>query len=329
MKKFLTAKHLSLLMLLSLLGSKAQAGRHQYDDEEYVTTESRECCERTYEYGCNPLNMCAWDIQFQGGVNPILWTDRGTLAFVDCAAAGIPVPPVSPIFPIVTASSTTGRISRFRSFYRVPFIVGGQIGYAWSDNTRVYGEFNYSQAKSKGSTTSPLALSFSAPFIVLGVVVPTPSTINLTLAKYKLFDAYVGVQYYWDRWCDRYSFFVGGKVGLTHHKAVSTSATIAVPATLVPAAVLIPTATTPATYLFNSNTVVSGGLNVGLDIGFCGNWAFLITGEVVASCGPRSNSNIPVTIAPAIAGFAPSNLLIGNIGTELRFPVTAGIRYSF
>ena len=76
---------------------------------------------------------------------------------------------------------------------------------------------------------------------------------------------------------------------------------------------------------FRSNTVVSGGANFGFDVCFCGNWSFVVTGEVVASCGPRSGGIIP-TVA---TGLTNTNLVVGNVQTELRFPVTAAVRYSF
>ena len=85
MKKLLTAKSLSLLMLLSLFGGKAEAGRN-YEDG-YVS-ESRDCCiSSCYECGCNPLYCGAWDLQIQGGVQPIIWNKRSNVFAVNCAAS--------------------------------------------------------------------------------------------------------------------------------------------------------------------------------------------------------------------------------------------------
>jgi hypothetical protein len=295
MKKLLTAKHLSLLMLLSLLGGNAQAGRN--DDDGY-RSESRDCggC---YECGCNPLYCGAWDLQVQGGVVPILWRQRGAITGFSGVTAD----------DHCTAVATTifDNVPRFRQLFKVPWIVGGQVGYAWSDNTRVYIEFNYMQARGKSDLvfTGLDTLSY-----------------DLSFAKYKLFDAYAGVRYYWDRWCDRVSFFLGGKVGFTHHKSLSS-----------PLSFSTTTPTTPvvaSTTLFNRSNMVSGGGNVGFDVCFCGNWSFVITGEVVAACGPAGILLNTTAYAPSGTDVTPYYYIaFGGIGTELRFPVTAAIRYSF
>lgn len=286
MKKLLTAKSLSLLMLLSLFGGKAEAGRH-YEDG-YVS-ESRDCCfSSCYECGCNPLYCGAWDLQIQAGVAPIVWRNRGDILGVACPTAN------------PNALVTLFETPKFNDVYKTPWVVGGQIGYHWSDNARVYLEFNYSQAKAK------TAAQFATSIVGLNAF--------LTLDKYKVFDAHVGARYYWDRWCDRVAFFLGGKVGLTHHKS-NDVALRAASGELE---------TTLNFRAFDSNTVVSGGANFGFDICFCGNWSFVVTGEVVASCGPRA-ARFHV-VEPV---FNIQDIIVGGIGTELRFPVTAAVRYSF
>ena len=60
---------------------------------------------------------------------------------------------------------------------------------------------------------------------------------------------------------------------------------------------------------------------------------------MIASCGPKGAGNIPFgqptatcsqiafqpTIPQPIAGV--NNLLIGGVGAEIRFPITAAVRY--
>lgn len=293
MKKLLTAKSLSLLALLSLFGGNAQAGRH-YEDG-YVS-ESRDCCfGGCYECGCNPLYCGAWDLQIHGGVQPISWRNRGEVLGVSCA--------VSPTTPVIALFETP----KFSTLFKTPWIVGGQVGYHWSDNARVYLEFNYSQTKAKSD-------------VELAAVIAGAGTLAsvLNFSKYKVFDAYVGARYYWDRWCDRVAFFLGAKVGLTHHKRsdVNLSATLGSLST----SFLFANA-------FRSNNVVAGGADFGLDICFCGNWSFVIQGAVLASCGPRAGILHVADVTPPVLGL--TDLIVGGIGTELRFPVTAGIRYSF
>jgi hypothetical protein len=288
MKKLLTAKYLSLFMLLSLLGGKVEAGHHE--DDDYVSESRGGCCfGNQYECGCNPLYCGAFDVQVQGGVDPIIWTNRG------------------PIYGVTTAGVVDEvylKSPKFSKLFKTPWYVGGQIGYAMSDNTRVYVEFNYSQANGKSDVA--LVTDFS-----------TAITGTFTFGKFSVFDAYVGARYYWDRWCDRVSFFLGGKVGLAHHKR-----------TRITTGTFVGTATNTFTdqEIFSRNTIIAGGANFGIDICICGNWSFVITGEVVANCPPRGFGNVPLTTT--VSTF--TNLIFNSpAGTELRFPVTAAVRYSF
>ena len=281
MKK-LTAKYLSLMMLATLLSGTVQAG-HQEDG--YAN--GGDCCTRQYECGCNPLYCGAWDLQIQAGVAPVIWRNRGPLLGVNCQNT-----------PAVVSLFETS--PKFNKFFKTPWIVGGQVGYHMSDNTRVYLEFNYLQANRKNDVVINTDFTPSVPL-----------TFNFN--KHKLFDGYVGARYYWDRWCDRLSFFLGAKVGFTHHKKSSVDFTFNVNPLI------------SDTDFHRSSTVISGGGNIGLDYCICGNWSLVLTGEVVASCGPRGVGLIPLT--GQTTGFV--SIITGSTGTELRFPVTLAVRYSF
>lgn len=299
MKKLLTAKSLSLFMLLSLLGGKVEAGHHEDDD---YASESRGCCFNQYECGCNPLYCGAFDVQVQGGVNPIIWTSRSPILGINCPTAG----------GATVVTTLYNKAPKFSKFFKTPWIVGGQVGYAMSDNTRVYVEFNYSQANGKKDVNVPTDFSST----IIGAVIP----VTYSFHKFNVFDAYVGARYYWDRWCDRVSFFLGGKIGLTHHRRLRADISFN-------SATPLTTPTLSDQEIFRSNTIVSGGANFGIDICICGNWSFIITGEVVASCGPRGIGNVSLGTVN-ILGF--TNIIFNSpADTELRFPVTAAVRYSF
>ncbi len=274
------------IMLLAIASGSVQA--NHYIDGEYATDN----CGRSYECSCNPLYCGAIDLQLQGGVNPIKWRNRGDVLSIFCAAG--------------SASIIGDQIQSFSSGFKTPWIIGGQLGYHWSDNVRTYVEFNYSQAKTK---------TLDIPNLLPGQQFLGFSTYS----KYKVFDAYVGARYYWNRWCDRTAFFLGAKVGLTHHKSISGSLS----GLLFGGAL---TVLAPDAAFALSNTVVSGGADFGFDVCLCGNWAIVITGSVLASCGPQFNPNL---IVPTNVVVTTTNLVYRGIGTELRFPVTAGIRYSF
>ena len=292
--KFFTAKIFSLMLLLSGFAATINA------DHYPVRYAGEECCASScYECGCNPVYCGAWDLQVHGGVAPIIWRHRSPVFAVSC----------SDVFAPATVVTVFEESPRFKTLFKTPWTVGGQVGFAWSDNTRAYLEFNYLQAKAKTD------VNISSDLTVVGSTLP----VVLNFEKYKLFDAYVGVRYYWDRWCDRVAFFLGGKVGLTHHKRTD----------FVLGFALTPAVSLPAAQIYNNNTVVSGGADFGLDVCFCGNWSFVIQASVIASCGPNLANVLPLPTGLATPLNLFTNIIPGHIGTELRFPVTAGIRYSF
>jgi hypothetical protein len=251
-------------------------------------------------FSCEPPLQCDnFDLQVQIGVSPITWTGRQVFSVVNCVGFADPV-------------VNLFKMPNFRALFGVPFIVGAQIGYAYSTNMRVYGEFNYSQARQKNNTL----------FTSNNPLVTPAQSVHLTFENYRLFDAYIGWRYYFDCMCN-ISLFLGGKVGLVHHLATRLNSLV------VSAPGVTPTDLLPATttvHLFNRNTAVSGGFNIGIDYCLCNCWSIVVTGEVVANCGPKSNPNIALAV---IAPFTASNVFLGGIQTELRFPITAGIRYSF
>lgn len=242
----------------------------------------------------NPLECGDCDIQFQVGVCPIRWNN----------ADHERINSFTPFAP--SSSLILFRHAHFSSFYQVPWIIGAQVGYSWSDHVRCYVEVNYVQARAKQDI----------PFFTDST--PTlPAAI--TMSKYKLFDAYIGGRYYSDRcWCNRVSYFLGGKIGLVRHRDVEFDLVIGSPV-IVNQTVLLDVP------VFDRQTSISGGINGGFDI-CCGNWSLVITGEIVISKGPQLADD--VLLSPPVSNIF-TNVFFGKIGSELRFPITAGIRYTF
>ena len=251
-------------------------------------------CSPVYECNCNPLYCGAFDVALHAGVAPLVWIRHSPLR------VGTSVAPAPR--PVLTLFNGP----RFNNLFHMPLLVGAQVGYAWSDALRLYAEGNYLQANGKKE-------------IQITTLTTPPLVAKLSLHPFRLFDAYIGAQYYWPRWCDRVSFFVGGKVGFTHHWQTRIDITVAVP-------VFLATNFLTDQLIFKHRTTLSGGFNAGLDICFCGNWAFVITAEVVASGHPSINKEL--FLDPIIAGQFTS-VSFGSIATELRFPITAGVRYMF
>lgn len=297
--KFVSCKYFSLLALFCIFASSARAERYAEGYADYQDVECRTRC-NNYECGCNPLYCGALDFQVHAGALPILWHDRGQFSFIQCA------PQTNPIVPLFA-------IPKFSRFFSLPWTVGAQFGLALSDNVRVYFEFDYSQASGKRA-------------VALSTVSTTPTVITFTLGKYQLYDLYFGARYYFDRWCNTLTIFLGFKAGLVHHNRLRYSSTITPP---------VPVVTfTDKFELMKRNTVPSGGLEFGFDYCYCGNWSFELAGAILASCGPKSvnavfnsggcsGSVVPVPV-PGV-----QNFIVGGIGAELRFPVTIGVRYTF
>lgn len=298
MKSFLRA--LAFVLIVTAAGSFIKANDRCMDAQCGQASDCNRCA-----YDCGtPLYCGACDVQLHAGVVPIIWTNRGDVSFVQCTGN-----------PLTSGIAFLFEVPRFFTLFRIPWSVGGQFGYALDEHIRLFAEFNYLQANGKGDAQ-------------ISTISTTPYTIAFSSGKYKLFDVYIGAQYYWDRWCDMTAFFVGAKVGLTHRKATHFSSTIT-SATIVP-----PVTLTDDVNLFYSNTVPSGGLQFGLDFCMCSCWSVQLVGEVVASCGLAS-AQIPFGQITSCAIIQPVpvsgiyNLLIGRTGPELRFPVTLAVRYSF
>lgn len=276
------------------------------------------CCRQEYECG-NPLNCGEIDFQVQAGIAPTLWTDRGEFSAISCNTLSTDAnESIVPFF----------QMPSFNKLFKLPWIIGGHIGYALSDCFETYIEFNYRQGKHKD-------------FELLGVSVPNYQTpgnflnININmLDDYRVFDVYLAGRYYWELdWChwENLSFFFGGKFGLLRRYQVNAAIVITSEAQPVPNPTAINLACVP---FFLKKISPSGGLHAGFEWCLGCNFSTVFTAEVVATCGPRSNKNIAginggpngCNILPAIL---PTNLIVGSVGSEVFFPITWGLKYSF
>ena len=300
--RIFNSRYFLLILFWGLSGCIAQAMQ---------SSDARDCCNmQCYECSCNPLYECSWGLQFQAGIRPIIWRNRGNIVTVNC---------VTP--PATGAVNVLQEIPSFHTFYKLPWQVGGQLSYALSCNTNLFVEFNYAQAKQKNKNCNAAVSGFQCTAIAA-------SGFALNLTKYKLYDAFIGTRYYFDRWCDRVSLFVGGKIGLVHHKPVNFLS-LSQGLSCNTGATTVFCTSNPANQFFKSNTVFAGGGQLGLDICFCGNWSLVLTGEVVVSCGPRTIDSLVLNTTDTLNLNGASNLLVGDIGNEVAFPVTLGIKYNF
>jgi hypothetical protein len=246
---------------------------------------NNDCCNL-----CNYLLPCAWTVEVHGGVNPIQWLDRNDA----CCINGVILP-------------------KFRHLFKIPWIVGGKIGYNLTECTEIYIEGDYTQAR--GKTCNDIT-----------VTCPTSTSIfTSTLNKYKAYGIYGGARYYFGFNClnqcsciERAAFFIGLQVGFVHHKEIDVTLSATNPAGN----------TAPFTNtIFLKNYTISAGGNVGVDFAFNDCFALVFT---VAILGNGPAKNCPITcLATPLPGIDANMIVTGRFGTELWIPITAGFKYSF
>lgn len=279
---------------------------------------------------CNPCNgferICCFfralrptfdcgsrNIQAHAGITPIVWMQRQNFKLVSCNIAantcfGQNLGPLECFF----------KMPKFNELYKMPWTVGGKIGYSFDECYEVYVEGNYRQAKGKSCFQI-------RPNINTGTqIINTIFKFN-NMSKYSFFDVYLGARTYFDLcWCDPLTAFFGIQIGLAHHKHVkadinfvSTSNTCGAPLNQT------------CVELFRKHTAFAGGANLGLEYCLRCGFSLVLTGEIIATCGPNGNPNVPVTELNVVPDISPSNFIVGGIGTEILFPVTLGVKYNF
>jgi hypothetical protein len=264
---------------------------------------------------CNECDLSCFDIQIQAGVAPVIWHKRENFSVVSCnAALGCPGSAQTAVVPLF-------KMPKFNKLFRVPWTIGGLFGYWISDCDEVYIEGNYRQAKAKSNNFT------IAPIIALPLFTLQPQFVFSNLTKYKFYDFFVGLRHYFDLcWCNS-SFFIGGQIGLVHHKDINfklTVSSITNPCN--------PPFTTGCMRLFEKNTRVAGGANIGFDWDFCNCFSIVLTAEFIATCGPHGAQNLAFPSCTAdiiLPELRPDAFFVGSIENEFYFPVTLGFKYRF
>lgn len=278
MKKLFTISRVSIVLIVFLFASTALAN---------------DCCNAALDCG-------SWWLQGDVGVYPTLWRNRGDVLLNACDCAT----------NVAATGINLGEFPKFNKVFRIPWIVGIQLGYAWSECFAVYGELNYIQAKAKSTA--------------FNTVVPVNTSLLINLNKYSAVSGYVGARYYTAGClCDNMLFFLGAKIGFIHRANIQANSLT--PVTPVDCGC-------PQVFkrdFFRHATKLSGGANIGIDYFWCNSWSLVLTAEVVASKGPRANTCISLTSAEIVQLSGGSSLAAASIKTEVSFPVTFGLKYNF
>ena len=253
-------------------------------------------------------DLCGWlsdlwcgeiDLEVKAGIAPIIWTHRGCFTAAEC------VPIIGDGFsPGFNDFSRMGSFGHF--FHSVPWTVGLELGYNFIDCVRTYIDFQYREAQGKCFALRIPSTSGSA-------------IANLQFDSYRTFSFYIGCDYLFSGFCwDNFDLFAGVKVGFTHFHDMNLCGSVTYTA--------VSGVTLPAESLsgrFCSDLVLSAGGRIGADWCFCHNLKLVLTAEFLGQCARHFNrTTIPLTTSV-------SDFRLGDIGTEVVFPLTIGLLYSF
>ena len=298
--------------------------------------------------GGAPIYCNGFSVQVTGGIAPTLWNKRDCWQFSNSFTS-------SNFCPVVQLSSL-GTLPKFNSIYSLPWDVGFRIAWGLSDRMDIGFDFDYRQARSKGSgsdccgTTTLATAQLSFCYTTSLAPATTNSFAFTNVSKYKAYAGHVSLRWYTERyWCDSVAFFVGLKVGFVHHKEID--ATVNLYSTV--GGVVTASAASPyplaAAPLYLSNTTISAGGTVGLDYCFWNRLSFIAQAEFLGQGPLRANHNLGGACVPdcntsssddctttvscvALAtsnASATTNLVVPNFNCEIVFPITFGLKYYF
>jgi hypothetical protein len=303
--------------------------------------------------GCPPFDCGAFNFEVKGGVAPKIWTDRGHVFAVMHHRTGDAKADAARTWLQGSSFRDAACLPKFSRLHKVPWLVGVKLGYMMSCNAEVYFEFDYIQAESK-------CFNFNVDHGFRGTDGSSRNRARVdfrNISKLKEFAGYLGTRYYCDRWfCNTTSWFVGSKVGVSHHRARcfnfdhnfrGGSSNDQFPTRGCASRSSCSSRSGCSSFsggsssesgdhrsfrsssvnLFDRNTSVSGGVHTGFDVRIWCGLSFVFTAEVVATCGPRGRQNVQCNEQSQKRGLSHFN--IGSVGTEVTFPVTFGLNYSF
>lgn len=250
---------------------------------------------------CNPLanffECGSWAYQFRGGVYPTLWRSRGDI-FLDSCDCTTNTP---------GASVNLGQLGKFSDYFKLPFVVGSQLIYETNNCFSLYGEVNFIQGSPKRSA--------------LNTTQSSNANFALRFGHYRAVSGYVGLFYDVADFCNS-TLFVGAKIGGIYHSNIYAHQVVASPEVNCICDEVV------RRMLFKHGLRVSGGVSLGLDYNWCNCWNLVLMGEAVFSGGPKG-ACAPLLSSEIVALVGGSALSTRTIKTEISFPVTLGLMYSF
>jgi hypothetical protein len=287
-----------------------------------------------------PLCPCQWSVTAKGGAAFGFYAGRQeneVRNFV--GVAEFPIGTGALIETLIVQADDI-KTPKFNDQFDHGWTVGGEIAYALSRNTEIFLDGNYLKAKGKSDSYSvafPEILATSPDFAEIVVAPAETITIRERYSDLDSYDGYLGFRYYFPR-CGGASFFVGTKIGFRHWDEVSariTSTTEFINSLGAPEIIEQDLGRNP---YYKEHTVVSGGIQIGLNYCFSKCFSLVLTAEAIAS-GPfkfgknRFVNNLAQTLTPAegseIETLTILDVPVRKMGTIFVFPITVGLRYTF
>lgn len=200
-------------------------------------------------------------------------------------------------------NNTATEVNQFLHLFKVPWTVGAELQWSMGDCSRTYLDFQYRQAKGKDAC-------LNVPVLYL------PGFVNVTARfdKYQTYSLYLGGdRFFFNDWlCENLSAFAGIEVGFTHERNLNVNLF----------------ATDESGYTssncYKKRNVLSGGGRFGVDYNnVCNCLTVNLTVEILGQAGPRFGSlEVPTSSLGTV-------VLLNGVTTEVIFPITLGLRYSF
>lgn len=281
-------------MTLASLCFTMQASAAYYGDNCCAPVQCCEtqCCED------GPLRCNAFGAQLKGGVTPSYFTDRGNVWIYNPSLS-------DPLYE-------GNKGPEFDKLFELPWQIGAELAWNASTHVQFFGEYVYESAKGKKRN-----------FLVNN----DQYDIRQNHGEFKTNAFYIGARYFFGNlWCSECGTssvapFVGFKAGAKWHERSKFHQHVFI---------------SDIDYdlgshdFFKEQTLMSAGVQIGLDYSINCNFGVVFTVEAVGTQGLRNNRNVPLAfpIIPGRAG-TPTNISLGETGHIVSVPITLGVRYTF
>ncbi|MFA6916704.1 MAG: hypothetical protein WC222_09940 [Parachlamydiales bacterium] len=196
---------------------------------------------------------------------------------------------------------SSGQVKSYQDLFDMPWAAGLEIAYNSTGHTQYFIEGLYRCSPNKTVLTRTFP--------------DTQITIRETMDDGKDWFGYFGVRQFFCRdWiCDSVAPYIGFKAGFVHHQKIRIKVT--------------ENASKAGSFtLFESTTGVSAGLFLGLDCALMECLSLQLQSDVLVSQAIQGKRNI---VLPAVVENGATNIIAGRVNTEITFPITVALRYSF